>query len=129
MFKTARERLTAFGYDLKASDNALLSLAVQKAENIVKNECNVSRIPEGLLNIAADMAAGEFLLSKKTFAPKDISGLDLEAAVKSLQVGDTSTDFAVGEGSQTAEQRLDFLTDRLLNGGREQLSCYRRVRW
>lgn len=129
MFKTAKERLISFGYDFKASDKPLLSFAVQKAENTVKNECNLSEVPEGLLNAAVDMAAGEFLLSKKTFAPGDISGLDLDAAVKSLQVGDTSTSFAVGEGSQTAEQRLDCLIDRLLNGGREQFSCYRRIRW
>lgn len=129
MFKTAKERLISFGYDFKASDKPLLSFAVQKAENTVKNECNLSEVPEGLLNAAVDMAAGEFLLSKKTFAPEDISGLDLDAAVKSLQVGDTSTSFAVGEGSQTAEQRLDCLIDRLLNAGREQFSCYRRIRW
>lgn len=129
MFKTAKERLISLGYDFKASDKPLLSFAVQKAENTVKNECNLSEVPEGLLNVAVDMAAGEFLLSKKTFAPEDISELDLDAAVKSLQVGDTSTSFAVGEGSQTAEQRLDCLIDRLLNAGREQFSCYRRIRW
>lgn len=129
MFKTAKERLISFGYDFKASEKPLLSFAVQKAENTVKNECNLSEVPEGLLNAAVDMAAGEFLLSKKTFAPEDISELDLDAAVKSLQVGDTSTSFAVGEGSQTAEQRLDCLIDRLLNAGREQFSCYRRIRW
>ena len=129
MFKTAKERLIALGYDFKNSDKSLLSFAVQKAENTVKNECSLSEVPEGLLNVAVDMAAGEFLLSKKTFAPEDISELDLDAAVKSLQVGDTSTSFAIGEGSQTAEQRLDCLIDRLLNAGREQFSCYRRIRW
>lgn len=129
MFETARERLISFGYDFKDADKPLLSFAVQKAENTVKNECNLPEVPEGLFYVAADMAVGEFLLSKKTFAPNDISGLDLDTAVKSLQVGDTSTSFAVGEGSQTAEQRLDFLINRLLNAGREQFSRYRRIRW
>lgn len=129
MFKTARERLLSFGYEFKSSDKPLLSFAVQRAENTVKNECNLSEVPEGLLNAVVDMAAGEFLLSKKTFAPEDISGLDLDAAVKSLQVGDASTSFAVGEGSLTAEQRLDNFIGRLMNGGREQFYCYRRIRW
>lgn len=130
MFKSAKERLMSLGYDFKSpSDKPLLAFAVQKAENTVKNECNLSEIPEGLFNIAVDMAAGEFLLAKKTFAPADIEGLDLDFAVKSLQVGDTSTSFAVGEGSQTAEQRLDCLINRLLNSGREQFSCYRRLKW
>lgn len=129
MFETVEERLISFGYDFKDADKPLLSFAVQKAENTVKNECNLPEVPEGLFCVAVDMAVGEFLLSKKTFAPDDISGLDLDSAVKSLQVGDTSTSFAVGEGSQTAEQRLDFLINRLLNAGREQFFRYRRIRW
>ena len=129
MFEKARERLLSFGYDFKDGDLSALGFAVQKAESTIGNECNLSKVPEGLFCIAVDMAVGEFLLAKKTFAPDDISGLDLDTAVKSLQVGDTSTSFAVGEGSQTAEQRLDCLINRLLNSGREQFSCYRRIRW
>lgn len=129
MLKSVKQRLQAFGYKVKKSDETVLSFSVKKSENTVKNECNVPHMPEGLFNIAVDMAVGEFLLAKKTFAPDDIAGLDLDVAVKQIQQGDTNTVFAVGEGSQTAEQRLDGLIDHLLNSGREQFSCYRRIRW
>lgn len=129
MLEAVKQRLGAFGYEVKDSDEMLLSFSVQKAENTVKNECNVLQVPEGLFNIAVDMAVGEFLLAKKTFAPDDIAGLDLDITVKQIQQGDTNTVFAVGEGSQTAEQRLDTLIQHLLTGGREQFSCYRRLRW
>ena len=33
------------------------------------------------------MAAGEFLLAKKTFAPDSLAGLDLGVAVKQIQPG------------------------------------------
>ena len=123
------KRLEGFGYKLKAGDKAVLKFAVEKVTNTIKNECNVSMVPDGLMNIAVDMAAGEFLRAKKAFSPSDISGLDLDFAVKQIQAGDTSTTFAVGDGSLTPEQRLDLFIDRLLNYGRGELACYRKIRW
>ena len=125
----AAKRLESFGYEVKAADKAILKFAVEKVTNKIKNDCNVSETPKGLVNIAVDMAAGEFLRAKKAFSPSDISGLDLDFAVKQIQAGDTSTTFAVGDGSLTPEQRLDLFIDRLLNYGRGELACYRKIRW
>lgn len=123
------KRLEGFGYKLKAGDKAVLKFAVEKVTNTIKNECNVSAVPDGLINIAVDMAAGEFLGTKKAFSPADIAGLDLEPAVKQIQVGDTNTAFALGEGSLTPEQRFDLFVEHLLNYGRGELACYRKIRW
>ena len=129
VLEAARQRLAALGYEMKDGDEALLSLALKRAQEDVRNECNVTKIPKGLKNAVADMAAGEFLLAKKTFAPEDIEGLDLDMAVERLQQGDSYTVFAVGKGGLTAEQRLDSLIQHLLNDGRGLFSCYRRVKW
>jgi len=129
MLAMLKERLQSLGYAPKESDNALLGFALQKVENTIKNDCNVAAVPEGLRRIAVDMAAGEFLLSKKAFAPDDLAGLDLDAAVKQIQEGDTTVVFAAGEGSRTTEQRLDLLINYLLSYGRGEFSCYRKVRW
>lgn len=129
MLETVKERLESFGYEWQEGDEFALSFAVQKVENSIRNNCNISSIPDGLMNIAADMAAGEFLTAKKTFSPDSVAGLDLELAVKQIQAGDTSTVFAVGEGSLTAEQRLDAFLNHLLTYGRGELACYRKIRW
>ena len=129
MFIKAKERIESFGYEFKNSDKVILDFAIQKVENTIKNECNVNEIPEGLFNIAVDMAAGEFLLSKKTFAPEDLSGFDLSYAVKQIQTGDTNTVFAMGDGSLTDEQRLDAFINHLLTYGRKEFLCYRKLRW
>lgn len=129
MFIKAKERIESFGYEFKNSDKAILDFAIQKVENTIKNECNVNEIPEGLINIAVDMAAGEFLLSKKTFAPEDLAGFDLSYAVKQIQTGDTNTVFSVGDGSLTDEQRLDAFINYLLTYGRKEFLCYRKLRW
>lgn len=129
MFDKAVKRLASFGYEVKSGDKTALDLSLEKVINTVKNDCNVSEVPEGLMNIAVDMAVGEFLSAKKTFAPSDIAGLDLDYAVKRIQAGDTSTEFATGSGSLTPEQRLDGFINFLLTYGRSEFSCYRKIRW
>ena len=129
LYERAAARLAAFGLTLTEADSELLALAVEKAEWTVKNDCNVPEVPEGLLPVAADMSAGEFLRVKKMFGTDFLteSGLDLEQAVKQIQLGDTTVAFS-GD-SQTPEQRLDVIIDALLKSGRGEFACYRKIRW
>ncbi len=129
MLEQVKEQLESFGYILKEGDEVILTFSVQKVENTIKNDCNVPSIPDGLMNIAIDMAIGEFLTAKKTFVPADLEGFDLEYAVKQIQTGDTNTVFATGEGSMTPEQRLTSFIHHLLTYGRAEFSCYRKIRW
>lgn len=129
MLERIKERLRSIGYAVKDSDDIAINFAMQKVENTIKNDCNISAIPDGLMNIAIDMAVGEFLMSKKTFAPNDLLNFNLDSAIKQIQEGDTNISFAVGEGSKTDEQRLDSFIDYLLNYGRDEFITYRRFRW
>lgn len=124
-----KERLEVFGYACKESDEALIHSAAEKVENRLKNLCCTEYLPEELLYEAIDMAAGEFLKAKKTFAPQDLESMDLDAAIKRAEVGDTTVIFEVGEGSKSNEQRLDEFIDWLLKSGREQIACFRKIRW
>ena len=129
MLDKVKERLRSFGYEVQDGDEAIIAFSIQKVENTIKNDCNVSSIPDGLENIAVDIATGEFLTAKKTFSPDSIAGLDLDYAVKQIQTGDTNTVFATGEGSLTAEQRLNNFLNYLLTYGRNEFSCFRKIRW
>lgn len=131
MFDTdaVKDRLKSFGYEVRADDEFALAFCVEKVCSTIKNETNQQDAPEGLEHIAVDMAAGEFLLSKKTFAPNDLEGLDLEYAVKQIQTGDTNTVFATGEGSLTPEQRLTAFINYLLSYGKAEFNSFRRIRW
>lgn len=127
--EAVKERLKSFGYEVKTEDDFALTFCVEKVSSTIKNEINGPDVPEGLKHIAVDMATGEFLLSKKTFAPDDIAGLDLEYAVKQIQTGDTNTVFATGEGSMTPEQRLTAFINYLLSYGKNEFNSFRRIRW
>lgn len=127
--ETVGERLKSFGYEVKEGDEPALAFCVGKVRSTIENEINRKEIPGGLEHIAIDMAVGEFLLSKKTFAPADLEGIDLEYAVKQIQTGDTNTVFAVGDGNMTPEQRLTAFINRLLTCGKDEFNSFRKIQW
>lgn len=131
MYDKVAELLSAIGYEsLSGNDAMLLNFAIPKVENDLKNSINQKEVPQELEYVLACRAVGEFLQSKKTFAPADLSMLDLSGAVvKQIQAGDTNFAFAVGEGAETDESRLNAFIHSLIGYGAGQLSEFRRIRW
>ena len=110
-----------------AADDPLLDIVIRNVQYRVQNETNQSELPEGLVSVAVSMAVGEYLNMKKCSG--QLEGFDLDAAVKSIQEGDTNITFALGEGSSTPEQRLNSLIDYLINGRIGEIYRYRRLVW
>ena len=118
--------LTALGVTGAATD-PLLDILLQNVQQRILNKTNQSVIPEGLESVAVYMAVGEYLNMKKTVG--QLTGFDLDAAIKQIQEGDTNTVFAIGEGSLTPEQRLNGLIDYLINGRSDELYRFRKMVW
>jgi len=123
---TVKERLKSFGYEVKAGDEFALTFCIEKVRSTIKNETNQIDIPAELDYIAVDMVVGEFLLSKKTFAPSDLTAFAFDYAVKQIQTGDTNTVFDV---SGTPEQKLNNFINYLLSYGKAEFAAFRRIKW
>lgn len=124
------QRLISFGYTVKEEDEFAIVFCIQKVENHIKNSCNIPSIPNGLIEIAVDRICGEFLFSKKQSGQLNAeNGFDIETALKQVQVGDTNIAFAVGDGSETLETKLNSLITYLLNVGESDFICYRKIKW
>lgn len=121
------KRLESLGYTATEADAWVLGFIIEKVENHIKNDCNVSEVPDGLHQIAVDMVVGEFLFQKKSTG--QLTGFDMEAVVKQVQEGDTSVTYAIGEGSSTPEQRFDSLVHYLMSYGKGSFASYRRIKW
>ena len=124
MLEDVTKRLESFGYEVIEDDTWVLEFIIQKVENYIKSNCNIDAIPEGLHQIAVDMSVGEFLLNKKSTG--QLTGIDLEAAIKQIQEGDTTVAFAI---DSTPEERLDNLISHLLNYGKGSFASYRCIKW
>ena len=120
------KRLDSLGYEATEKDDFIIGFSVQKVENSIKNDCNVSEIPEGLMNIAVDMVCGEVLSVKYRSGQLELSSLDLDGAIASVTVGGASVSF---DNNTSDEGKFDTLVSLLTNGGRGEFACYRRIKW
>lgn len=118
--------LKALGVTVPDTD-PLIDFIINSVTERIKNETNQAAIPEGLGFMAVEMVVGQYLKWKKDCG--QLEGFDLDAAVKSIQEGDTNITFAIGEGSATPEQRLNNLIEYLINGRTREFIRHRRLVW
>lgn len=128
MLEKAVTLLGALGLTVAADDPLLVFIGNSVTERVL-NETNQTTIPEGLEYLAAEMVVGEYLNALKGSGQLNMDGIDLEAAVKQIQEGDTNIMFAIGAGSSTPEQRLDALIAYLITGRTREFIRYRRLLW
>lgn len=112
-----------------AGEDPLLPYLLGSVCEQVRNETNLSDIPKGLHHAAVELTAGEYLAFRKNTGQLDLDGLDLDAAIKQIQEGDTSVVFTAGDGTLTPEQRLDALISRLRRDRSHEFIRYRRLLW
>lgn len=118
------KRLETLGYECAEGDEFLTAFSIQKIENTIKNECNVTEIPDGLKYIAVDMICGEILLNKKqTNSLGD--NFSIDSALKSVKLGDTTVQL----DDESDESKLNVLINHLINYGTDEFICYRKLKW
>ena len=122
------ELLETAGYTLADGDEAIIRICAAHTRQEIMNGCNITDVPEGLLICASRLTAAEFLkLKKATGALEGFAGIDLTAAVNSIQEGDTAVSYDTA-GTASTEQRLDAWISAL-ESCRRQLIAYRRLIW
>lgn len=125
MEKDLEEFLSAFGYACEKADRPFLTYAIEKAEQGICHFCNLTKIPIELKEVVLSRAAGEFLLWKQSMGKLEHINVS-ESVLKSIQVGDTTTTFAVKEQEGN---NMDLYIQYLLHSGEEELFAYRRIVW
>lgn len=126
MLKMVIDRLKTFGYEATDADEVSLAFVISKVKQSIINQCNTLDIPDELQYIVVDMVCGEFLQTKYSSGQLDLENLDLGDALSSLSEGDISVSF---DGSATDDALFGALVYGLINGGKDELLCYRSLRW
>lgn len=123
-YELVLRRLDSFGYKVTEEDAFGIAFSVQKSETNIKNDCNITEIPEGLQQTLCDMSCSDFLSVKYRTGKLNLSDLDLDGAISSVSEGDTSISF---DKSTTDEGKFNALVSTLSERG--NLACYRRFKW
>lgn len=130
VFKLAEELLPLFCCKRYSGDELLLRTVTEKVCFYIMNACNINYVPTELTRSAALLALGEFLQLKKGSGHIDFDSIDMETAVKSLNIGDTYVTLDANTGKKSKEQRFDQMTAALLNAIDEsQLARFRKLVW
>lgn len=123
-----QKRLKSFGYTVTNDDKFAITFIIDKVTNTIRNECNVTDIPDGLYQIAADMVCGEFLKGKAATGQLTDTNISTEAAIKQIKEGDTSITYAVSDGEDGGNS-FDYFITFLLTYGKSQFATYRGFVW
>ncbi len=126
--KDVVERLSTLGYNLNDGDIVTLQLAINSAEQYIKNFCNITEIPAELYYVAVDMAAGTLLKTKQSLGINVCENLNYSAAgISSIAEGDLTINFSTGDKNSTINM-FNTLLNNLCNRDKE-LVAFRKLRW
>lgn len=120
-------RLKMLGYVASLEDNDHIYFELSKTTDYVKNYCNITEIPEILDYRIIDRICADFLYYKKNSG--SLEGFNYDAVIKSIKEGDTTIQYAVGQGEDTAENRFDAFVKQLERGFDKWITPHRRLRW
>ena len=103
-----------------------LAFSVKKAEQEVLDYCHINEMPKSLYPMLCDRSCGQFLYGIKQSGRLEVEGIYLSGILTSLSEGDVKVEFDKGASD---EARLDALLGALMGSGKEQLACYRKLRF
>lgn len=120
-----KERLKSLGYEASKNDEVAINFALEKNLNSILRNCNQKVLPADLEVFLIDRVCGDFLYGLLNIGALD-ENFDIEAAVKSVQAGDTTVTF---DNDDSNFKRLENLIEMLQNSGEREILCLRKMLW
>ena len=121
------DRLKQLGYVATEEDHAGIDFELKEMVNYTLNYCNISEIPEIVEPRLIDRVCSNFLYYKKNSGSLD--GFNYDVVIKSVKEGDTTVQYATGQGEDTPENRFDAFVRKLELSYDKWITPYRRLRW
>lgn len=124
--ETITSRLLSLGYAVKEGDAFALGFVFEKCSTTIIHFCNISEVPTDLEKVLVDFVCAEFLRAKKSSG--QLSEIELDAIVRSIDTSDTKTEFAVG--SISADEKFYLLLNKLsFDPTSPDLLYHRKIVW
>lgn len=121
------ERLKHLGYSYTPNDDGAIEFELNKTINYVINNFTRRDVPDILDPRIIDYVCSQFLYFKKNSGSLD--GFNYDAVIKQIKEGDTTIQYAVGQGEDTPENRFDTFVKSLERGFDKWCAPHRRLQW
>lgn len=122
------DRLKQLGYVATDSDHDQINFELTKTINyVINNFTRTNDIPEVLDPRIIDRVCSDFLYYKKNSG--SLEGFNYDAVIKQIKEGDTTIQYAVGQGEDTPENRFDAFVKSLERGFDKWCAPHRRLIW
>lgn len=121
------DRLNQLGYEAQDVDINRIDFELHKTLNYVINNFTRNEVPEILDPRIIDKVCGDFLFYKKNSG--SLEGFNYDLVIKQIKEGDTTIQYAVGQGEDTPENRFDSFVKSLDRGFDKWCTPHRRLVW
>ncbi len=126
LLEKVKERLKSFGYEVTEEDSLALTFGIEKVAQSIRNECNQPEVPQELEYVHIDWVCSDFLGTKYSFGLLNLDSLDLGGVLTSVTEGDVSISF---DNALSDDARFQMMLKQLNETGKDELLCFRRLRW
>ena len=121
-----KKHIELVGYEIVETDSFLISEAIEKVKNKIRNKTNQKEVPQGLKYVWINQSVGEFLNFKLKIGKLQIESLNFERMAK--EITDAGVKVSYDDTMTTGAKFESFLTT-LLTYGEDQFYRYRRIVW
>lgn len=125
--KSVSDRLGQLGYTVLDEDEPQIKFEVDKITNYALNYCHLTELPAIVKVRLIDRACADFLYYKKNSG--SLNGFNYDLLIRQIKEGDTTIQYAVGQGEDTPENRFDAFVKQLERGTDKWLTRFRRLEW
>lgn len=113
-------------YEIVETDSFLISEAIEKVKNKIRNKTNQKEVSQGLKYVWINQSVGEFLNFKLKIGNLQIESLNFERMAKEITDAGVKVSY---DDTMTTGAKFESYLNSLLTYGDDQFYSYRRLVW
>ena len=121
-----KKYIESVGHEIVETDSFLISEAIEKVKNKIRNKTNQKEVPQGLKYVWVNQSVGEFLNFKLKIGKLQIESLNFGRMAKEIVDAGVKISY---DDTMTTGGKFESFLNSLLTYGDDQFYRYRRLVW
>ena len=121
-----KKHIESVGHEIVETDSFLISEAIEKVKNKIRNKTNQKEVPQGLKYVWVNRSVGEFLNFKIKIGKLQIESLNFERIAKEITDAGVKVSY---DDTMTTGAKFESYLNNLITYGEDQFYKYRRLVW